>query len=172
MVRRSSSTWAESATRLGANAPQATPDSLGPSIIWTPGAQRSRQQQYGSRPACVAEALVGVGVWSPHSGAAKARCDGAAAPLPIADCRLPIANWKWALGEGQLAMGLEWPGVCCEEGMSSIVYRVSGKSGDYIKTAIVPSNHSEEARFGLLDGAIVSFLLLCAGGLLCLLVLS
>ena len=55
--------------------------------------------------------------------------------------------------------------------MSAIVYRVNGRSGDYIKTAVVPSNHSEEAHFGLLDGVIVSFLLLCAGGLLCLLVM-
>ena len=65
-----------------------------------------------------------------------------------------------------------WPAVCCETPMSAIVYRVNGKSGDYIKTAIVPSNHSEEPRFGLLDGVIVSFLLLCACGLVCLLALS
>ncbi len=56
--------------------------------------------------------------------------------------------------------------------MSAIVYRVSQKSGDYIKSAVVPSNHSEEAHFGLVDGVIVSFLLLCACGLVCLLVLS
>ena len=68
--------------------------------------------------------------------------------------------------------GRIWPEVCCQGGMSAIVYRVNGKSGDYIKTAVVPSNHSEEARFGVLDGVIVSFLLLCAGGLVCLLVLS
>ena len=55
--------------------------------------------------------------------------------------------------------------------MSAIVYRVNGRSGDYIKTAVVPSNHSEEARFGLVDGVIVSFLLVCAGGLVCLLAL-
>jgi hypothetical protein len=55
--------------------------------------------------------------------------------------------------------------------MSSIVYRVNGKSGDYIKTAVVPSNHTEETRFGVLDGVIVSFLLMCAGGLICLLAL-
>jgi len=62
--------------------------------------------------------------------------------------------------------------VCCHAGMSAIVYRVNGKSGDYIKTAVVPSNHSEEPHFGLVDGVVVSFLLLCACGLLCLLVLS
>ncbi len=56
--------------------------------------------------------------------------------------------------------------------MSSIVYRVNAKSGDYIKTVIVPSNHSEEAHFGLVDGVVISFLLLCAGGLVCLLALS
>ena len=56
--------------------------------------------------------------------------------------------------------------------MSAIVYRVNGKSGDYIKAAVVPSNHSEESHFGLVDGVVVSFLLLCACGLVCLLALS
>ncbi len=56
--------------------------------------------------------------------------------------------------------------------MSAIVYRVNRKSGDYIKAAVVPSNHSEEAHFGLVDGVVLSFLLICAGGLVCLLVLS
>jgi hypothetical protein len=56
--------------------------------------------------------------------------------------------------------------------MSAVVYKVNRKSGDYIKAAVVPSNHSEESHFGLVEGVIVGFLLLCAGGLLCLLVLS
>ena len=55
--------------------------------------------------------------------------------------------------------------------MSAIVYKVHRKSGDYVKAAIVPSNHSEESHFGLLDGVIAGFLLLCACGLVCLLVL-
>jgi hypothetical protein len=55
--------------------------------------------------------------------------------------------------------------------MSAIVYKVQRKSGDYIKAGIVSSNHSEESHFGLVDGVIAGFLLLCAGGLLCLLVL-
>jgi hypothetical protein len=56
--------------------------------------------------------------------------------------------------------------------MSAIVYKVKRKSGDYIKTAIVASNHSEESHFGVADGVIVTVLLLCVGGLVCLLVLS
>ena len=56
--------------------------------------------------------------------------------------------------------------------MSAIVYKVNRKSGDYIKAAVVPSNHSEESHFGLVDGVIVSFLLLCVCALVCLLVLS
>jgi hypothetical protein len=56
--------------------------------------------------------------------------------------------------------------------MSAIVYKVNRKSGDYIKAAVVPSNHSEESHFGVVDGVIVSFLLLCAGGLICLLALN
>jgi hypothetical protein len=56
--------------------------------------------------------------------------------------------------------------------MSAIVYRVNPKSGDYIKAAVVPSNHSEQAHFGLADGVVLCFLLLCVGGLFCLLALS
>jgi hypothetical protein len=65
-----------------------------------------------------------------------------------------------------------WPAVCCLAGMSAIVYKVNQKSGEYIKAAIVPSNHSEESHFGMLDGVIVSFLVLCACGLVCLLALQ
>ena len=56
--------------------------------------------------------------------------------------------------------------------MSAIVYRVNRKSGDYIGTDVLASNLSEEAHFGVADGVIVSLLLLCVGGLVCLLVLS
>jgi hypothetical protein len=56
--------------------------------------------------------------------------------------------------------------------MSAIVYKVNRKGGAYIKAAVVPANHSEETHFGLIDGVIISFLLLCVGGLVCLLVLS
>ncbi len=54
-------------------------------------------------------------------------------------------------------------------GMSAIVFKVNRKSGDYIKAAMVPSNHTEEAHFGLLDGTILMFFLLCASGLIFLL---
>jgi len=56
--------------------------------------------------------------------------------------------------------------------MSAIVYRASRKSGDYVKRVVVPSNHSEEPHFGLVDGVVLSFLLLCVGGLVCLLSLG
>jgi len=55
--------------------------------------------------------------------------------------------------------------------MSAIVYRVRRKSGDFVKAAVVPANHSEEARFGALDGVIVGVLLACAAALVCLLLL-
>ena len=54
--------------------------------------------------------------------------------------------------------------------MSAIVFRVNGKSGQYITAAVVPANHSEEARVGLVDGVIVAVFLACVGGLICLLV--
>jgi hypothetical protein len=56
--------------------------------------------------------------------------------------------------------------------MSAIVYKVRRKSGDYIKAAVAAANRSEETHFGVFDGVVAGFLLLCAGGLVCLLVLS
>ena len=56
--------------------------------------------------------------------------------------------------------------------MSAIVFRVNRKNGDYVKPAIVPANHFEESRFGLMDGAVIAFFLLCVGGLICLLFLK
>jgi len=53
--------------------------------------------------------------------------------------------------------------------MSAITFRVHRKSGDYVKAAVVPSNHSEQPHFGLLDVAIIVFFLLSAGGLIWLL---
>ena len=56
--------------------------------------------------------------------------------------------------------------------MSAIVYKVNRKSGDYVKAAVVPSNPSDQPHFSRAEGAIVGFLLLCACGVICLLVLS
>lgn len=56
--------------------------------------------------------------------------------------------------------------------MSAITFKVHGKSGDYVKTAPIPANQSEESRFGLLDGAVVTFFLLCVCGLIFLLLQS
>ena len=64
-----------------------------------------------------------------------------------------------------------WPAACWQGLMSAIVYRVRRQSGDYIKAAVVAANRSEETRFGVVDGMVVSFLLLCACGLVCLLAL-
>ena len=56
--------------------------------------------------------------------------------------------------------------------MSAIVYTVNRTGGDYIKATVVPANHSEQTRFGLMDGVVISFLLLVVGGLVCLLALT
>ena len=56
--------------------------------------------------------------------------------------------------------------------MSAIVYTVNRKGGDYIKATVVPANHSEQTRFGVMDGVVVGFLLLCFGGLICLLAMA
>jgi len=56
--------------------------------------------------------------------------------------------------------------------MSTITFRVDGKSGDYIKAAVVPADHAEEPHFGIADGAIIAGFLLCVAGLVYLLVWS
>jgi hypothetical protein len=56
--------------------------------------------------------------------------------------------------------------------MNAILYKVHRKSGDCLKMVVVPSNHSEESHFGVVEGVIVGFLLLCVCALVCLLVLS
>lgn len=48
--------------------------------------------------------------------------------------------------------------------MSVVAFKVQGKSGDYVKTSLVPSNHSEEPHFGVLDWAIIGFFLICVAG--------
>jgi hypothetical protein len=52
--------------------------------------------------------------------------------------------------------------------MSVLAFKVSRKSGDYVKPSLIP-NHSKQSHFGVLDGAIVAFFLACAGGLIYLL---
>jgi hypothetical protein len=54
------------------------------------------------------------------------------------------------------------------DGMSALAFRVNRKSGEYIKPSLIPT-HSKQAHFGLLDGVIVGFFLLCAAALIYLL---
>jgi len=56
--------------------------------------------------------------------------------------------------------------------MSTITVKVSGRNGDYLKVLPVPANHSEEAHFGAVDGIVVCFFVLCAAGLISLLILA
>ena len=53
--------------------------------------------------------------------------------------------------------------------MTRIAYNVSRKSRIF-NTALVPANHSEEARFGPIDGAVIIFFFLCVAGFICFLV--
>ena len=53
--------------------------------------------------------------------------------------------------------------------MTKIAYNVSRKSHIF-NTALVPANHSEEAQFGRIDGAVILFFLLCVAGFICFLV--
>jgi hypothetical protein len=53
--------------------------------------------------------------------------------------------------------------------MSTLAFKVSRKSGEYVKPALIPANHSEQSHFGMVDGVIVGFFLMCIGGLVFLL---
>lgn len=53
--------------------------------------------------------------------------------------------------------------------MSTLAFKVHRKNGDYVQPVLIPANHSEKARFGLLDGVIVGFFLACVAGLVYLL---
>ena len=53
--------------------------------------------------------------------------------------------------------------------MTKIAYNASRKSRIF-NTALVPANHSEEARFGPIDGAVIVFFLICVAGFICFLV--
>jgi len=55
------------------------------------------------------------------------------------------------------------------QGMTKIAYNASRKSRIF-NTALVPANHSEEARFGPIDGAVIVFFLICVAGFICFLV--
>ncbi len=52
--------------------------------------------------------------------------------------------------------------------MSALAFKVSRKSGEYVKPSLIPT-HSQQTHFGLLDAIIVGFFLACAGGLIYLL---
>ena len=46
--------------------------------------------------------------------------------------------------------------------MTKIAYSES-ESGNVVRTAVVPGNRSEEARFGPIDRAVIAVILLCFG---------
>jgi hypothetical protein len=55
--------------------------------------------------------------------------------------------------------------------VTKIAFNVNRKGGsNFVHSALVPANRSEQARFGLLDGTVIAFfVLLCATGLVFLL---
>ena len=65
--------------------------------------------------------------------------------------------------------GIPWPVVCLKTSMSTLTFKVSRKSGEYVKPSLLPANHSAQSRFGLLDGVIVGFFAMCVSGLIYLL---
>ncbi len=59
--------------------------------------------------------------------------------------------------------------VCLTIGMSTLTFKVSRKNGEYVKSSLLPVNHSAQPHFGLLDVAIVGFFAVCISGLIFLL---
>jgi hypothetical protein len=53
--------------------------------------------------------------------------------------------------------------------MNAIAFKVNRKSGDYIRTTVVPPDCLARPHINLADGTIVAFLLLIASGLIYLL---
>jgi hypothetical protein len=53
--------------------------------------------------------------------------------------------------------------------VNKVGFNVDSGSG-VLRTTVVPANPSEETRFGLLDGTVINFLLLCVAGLIYLVV--
>lgn len=53
--------------------------------------------------------------------------------------------------------------------MSTLAFKVSRKNGEYVKPSLIPANHSAQSHFGMVDGLIVGFFLVCIGGLVFLL---
>lgn len=49
--------------------------------------------------------------------------------------------------------------------MSTIIFQAKNSSRNYVEATIAPMNRSEEAQFGLLDLVLTISFLLCAGGL-------
>jgi hypothetical protein len=58
-----------------------------------------------------------------------------------------------------------WPKPCCVCGVTKIALNVDERSG-VLRTTVVPANRSDEPRFGLLDGTVIVFFLLCVAGLI------
>jgi hypothetical protein len=53
--------------------------------------------------------------------------------------------------------------------MNTLTFKVSRKSGEYVKPGLLPQNHSAQAHFGVMDGVVVGFFALCVTGLILLL---
>jgi hypothetical protein len=51
----------------------------------------------------------------------------------------------------------------------TLTFKVSRKSGDYVKPLLLPANHSAQSHFGKVDLAIIGFFALCVAGLIFLL---
>jgi hypothetical protein len=88
-------------------------------------------------------------------------------------CHIPGQILSCALFSRQLFVhsppASDGPAHARLQGMTKIAYNVSRKSRIF-NTALVPANHSEEARFGPIDGAVIVFFLICVAGFICFLV--
>jgi len=59
--------------------------------------------------------------------------------------------------------------LCLSSGMSTLGFKVSRKNGAYVRPALLPTSHSKQSHFGVVDGVIVGFFAACVAGLIFLL---
>ena len=96
-------------------------------------------------------------------------------PLPTGSGELQVSILGTGFPKASLLLCIlywitGWPTLCLTRDMATLAFKVSRKSGAYIKPALLPANHSAQSHFGLVDGVVVGFFALCIGGLIFLLV--
>jgi hypothetical protein len=86
----------------------------------------------------------------------------------VVSCQFP-RGCRWLLSVAETQAADQWPKLCLTKRMNTLTFKVSRKSGEYVKPGLLPQNHSAQAHFGVMDGVVVGFFALCVTGLILLL---